>query len=54
MHVFAQATPTDVCILHAPKFSNTASVGKTLNFNQVRGRFTLPPSSFFFSYALQV
>ena len=36
----------------AAKFSNAASVGKNLNFNQVRGRFTLPPPSLFFNYAL--
>ena len=35
-----------------PKFSNTTSVGKNWKFNQVRGRFTLPPSSFFLNYAL--
>ncbi len=34
------------------KFSNTTSVGKNLNFNQVRGRFTLPPPSLFSNYAL--
>ena len=36
------------------KFSNTTSVGKNLNFNQVHGCFTLPPSSFFLNYALLV
>ena len=35
------------CVIIIPKFSNTTSVGKNWKFNQVRGRFTLPPSSFF-------
>ena len=38
--------------VHAAKFSNMTSVGKNLNFNQVHGCFMLPPSSFFFNYAL--
>ena len=36
------------------KFSNATSVGKNLNFNQVRGRVTLLPSLFFSHYALLV
>ena len=39
--IVSQATPTDICIIHAAKFSNTTSMGKNLNFNQVRGNFTL-------------
>ena len=43
---------TYTCVIIIPKFSNTTSVGKNWKFNQVRGRFTLPPSSFFLNYAL--
>ena len=42
------------CVIIIPKFSNMTSVGKNWKFNQVRGRFTLPPSSFFLNYALLV
>ena len=34
------------------KLSNTTSMGKNLNFNQVRGRITLLPSLFYSQYAL--
>ena len=43
---------TYTCVIIIPKFSNTTSVGKNWKFNQVHGRFTLPPSSFFLNYAL--
>ena len=34
------------------KFSNTTSVGKNWDFNQMHGCFMLPPPSLFFNYAL--
>jgi hypothetical protein len=33
------------------KFSNTTSMGKNRNLNQMRGCFTIPPPSLFFKYA---
>ena len=49
-----EATPSrTVCMNFVQaKFSNTTSVGKNMNFNQVRGRITFLPSLVLSHYAL--